>query len=75
MEPKEYVDKIVADIKKLWAMLGIEYDRFIRTTDKDHEEVVQKYLKNYINREIYISPIMKAGIVHPVNPSGLKASL
>ncbi|NLY66865.1 MAG: methionine--tRNA ligase [Tissierellia bacterium] len=56
MEPKEYVDKIVADIKKLWAMLGIEYDRFIRTTDKDHEEVVQKiFEKLYKQGDIYKS--------------------
>ena len=56
MEPKKYVDKIVAEIKKLWAMLGVEYDRFIRTTDKDHEKVVQKIFEQlYKQGDIYKS--------------------
>ena len=40
--PKEYVDKIVDNAKDLWSSLGISYDKFIRTTDKYHEEAVQK---------------------------------
>ncbi len=40
--PKEYVDEIVAGIKDLWELLDIDYDRFIRTTDIDHEQAVQK---------------------------------
>ncbi len=56
MKPKEYVDGIVANIKKLWSMLGVEYDRFIRTTDKDHEEVVQKIFEQlYKQGDIYKS--------------------
>jgi methionyl-tRNA synthetase len=56
MEPKEYVDGIVKDIKKLWNMLGVSYDKFIRTTDKDHEKVVQKiFQKLYEKGDIYKS--------------------
>lgn len=56
MEPKEYVDKIVADIKKLWDMLEISYDEFIRTTDKEHEKAVQKIFKTlYDKGDIYKS--------------------
>jgi len=56
LKPKEYVDKIVADIKKLWAMLGIDYDKFIRTTDEEHEKVVQKiFNKLYEQGDIYKS--------------------
>lgn len=56
MEPKEYVDKIVADIKKLWDMLEISYDKFIRTTDDYHEEAVQKIFKTlYDKGDIYKS--------------------
>ena len=40
--PKEYVDNIVDNAKDLWNSLGISYDKFIRTTDKYHEEAVQK---------------------------------
>lgn len=39
--PKEYVDKIVDDTKKLWKYLDIDYDSFIRSTDSFHEKNVQ----------------------------------
>lgn len=56
MEPKEYVDGIVEDIKKLWAMLEVDYDKFIRTTDKEHEKAVQKiFEKLYEQGDIYKS--------------------
>ncbi len=54
--PKEYVDKIVADIKKLWKMLEIDYDEFIRSTDPNHEKAVQEiFTKLYEKDEIYKS--------------------
>ena len=48
--PKEYVDEIVANFKKLWARLGITYDRYIRTTDDYHVESVQKIFKELYDR-------------------------
>lgn len=52
--PKEYVDKIVENAKDLWKSLGISYDKFIRTTDKYHEEVVQKiFARLYEQGDIY----------------------
>ncbi len=52
--PKEYVDKIIANAKDLWAKLGISYDYFIRTTDKSHEAAVQKIFKKlYDQGDIY----------------------
>lgn len=54
--PKEYVDGIVEDIKKLWNMLDISYDIFIRTTDEYHEKAVQKiFQKLYEKGDIYKS--------------------
>lgn len=55
---KEFVDEIVADTKDLWKLLGIEYNRFIRTTDEDHVALVQKvfkklYDKGYIYKANY----------------------
>jgi len=56
LSPKEYVDKIVADIKKLWKLLEIDYDTFIRTTDPQHEKAVQDiFMKLYEKGEIYKS--------------------
>lgn len=53
-EPKAYVDEIVKDFKKLWKILGISYDKYIRTTDKNHELTVQKIFKKLFDKgEIY----------------------
>ena len=41
VQPKEYVDKIVATVKDLWKLLDVSYDRFIRTTDDYHMETCQ----------------------------------
>ena len=52
--PKEYVNKIVSDAKDLWKSLGITYDKFIRTTDEEHIECVQKIFKQlYDQGDIY----------------------
>ncbi|HPL52704.1 MAG TPA: methionine--tRNA ligase [Bacillota bacterium] len=54
--PKEYVDEIVSGIKELWELMQISNDRFIRTTDKQHEETVQKIFKKlYDQGDIYKS--------------------
>ena len=52
--PQEYVDKIIDDAKDLWKSLNIEYDKFIRTTDPSHVEIVQKIFKKlYDKGDIY----------------------
>lgn len=54
--PKQYVDKIVDDIKALWKDLDISYDKFIRTTDDYHVEAVKKIFKAlYDKGDIYKS--------------------
>lgn len=54
--PKQYVDNMVAGIKELWKLMKISNDRFIRTTDKEHEAAVQKIFKRlYDNGDIYKS--------------------
>ncbi len=56
MNPKEYVDQIVASFKALWERLNISYDDFIRTTDKHHEVLVQKIFQIlYEKSDIYKS--------------------
>ena len=52
--PQEYVDDIVDNAKDLWKSLNISYDKFIRTTDKEHIECVQKIFKKlYDQGDIY----------------------
>ncbi len=54
-KPKEFVDKLVPEFKSAWKKLNIEYDRFIRTTDKDHEKKVKEILqKVYDSGDIYL---------------------
>ena len=52
--PKEYVDKVSGEVKKIWDLMNASYDNFIRTTDKDHERQVQKIFKKlYDQGDIY----------------------
>ncbi|MEG1992248.1 MAG: methionine--tRNA ligase [Acetivibrio sp.] len=52
--PKEYVDQVAGEIKSIWDLMNTSYDRFIRTTDKDHEKQVQKiFRKLYEQDDIY----------------------
>ena len=52
--PKEFVDEVSAEIKRLWNLVDVSYDKFIRTTDKDHESEVQKIFdKLYKQGDIY----------------------
>lgn len=43
--PKEFVDNVSGEIKKIWDLMDTSYDKFIRTTDEDHEKQVQKIFK------------------------------
>ncbi|MBM7709671.1 methionine--tRNA ligase [Enterococcus lemanii] len=55
VEPQEYVDHMAADIQKLWRTLDISYDKFIRTTDADHKEAVQKIFQRLLDQgDIYL---------------------
>lgn len=52
--PKEYVDGVSTEIKRLWDLMNTSYDKFIRTTDEDHEKQVQKIFKKlYEKGDIY----------------------
>lgn len=56
MQPKEYVDGIVGNLKNLWEIMDIKYDKFIRTTDDEHIKAVQKiFTKLYEKGDIYKS--------------------
>ena len=56
MTPKEFVDNVAGDIRKNWDLMNTSYDKFIRTTDKDHEEQVAKIFKKlYEQGDIYKS--------------------
>lgn len=45
LTPKQHVDKIAGEIRRIWDFMNVSYDKFIRTTDKEHIEIVQKIFK------------------------------
>ena len=52
--PKEFVDNVSGVIKEIWDLMNTSYDKFIRTTDPDHEKQVQKIFKKlYDQGDIY----------------------
>ncbi len=52
--PKEFVDEVSSQIKGIWDLMNTSYDKFIRTTDEDHEKQVQKIFKKlYDKGDIY----------------------
>ena len=52
--PKEFVDKVSGEIKRIWDLMDTSYDKFIRTTDEDHEKQVKKIFKKlYDKGDIY----------------------
>ena len=52
--PKEFVDNVSGQIKSIWDLMNTSYDKFIRTTDADHEKQVQKIFKKmYAKGDIY----------------------
>ena len=53
--PQEFVDNVAGEIKGIWDLMNTSYDRFVRTTDKHHEEVVQHIFKKmYDKGDIYL---------------------
>ncbi|MBO6155648.1 MAG: methionine--tRNA ligase [Lachnospiraceae bacterium] len=54
VSPKEFVDNVSGQIKEIWNLMDTSYDKFIRTTDEDHEKQVQKIFKKlYDQGDIY----------------------
>ena len=54
VEPQKFVDDVAAEIKRIWDLMNTSYDRFVRTTDKKHKEVVQHIFKKmYDKGDIY----------------------
>lgn len=52
--PKEFVDEVAGEIRGIWDLVGASYDKFMRTTDEDHVETVQKVFKKlYDQGDIY----------------------
>ncbi len=56
--PKEFVDNAAGEIKRIWDLMNTSYDKFIRTTDEDHEEQVQKIFQKTVRSGRYLQRIL-----------------
>ena len=72
--PKEFVDNVSGEIKRIWDLMNTSYDKFIRTTDAPHERQVQKISRNYMTRAISTRAHMRDSTVHHVSLSGQNLS-
>ena len=53
--PQQFVDEVAEEIKRIWDIMNTSYDKFVRTTDKKHEEIVQKIFKKMFDKgDIYL---------------------
>ncbi len=73
--PKEFVDQVSGEVKRIWDLVNSSYDNFVRTTDEDHEKCVKKIFKSFMIRVIFIRDLMRECIVHLVSLSGQNPSL
>ena len=72
--PQAYVDGMAADVKKLWEMLDISYDKFIRTTDDYHEKVVADVFENCWHKMIFIWVSILVGTQYQMKNFSQKAN-
>ena len=71
--PQKYVDGVAAEIRRIWDLMNVDYDHFIRTTDEYHVQSVKKIFKKFYDAgDIYIRASTRAGTAPLVNPSSLK---
>ena len=73
--PKEFVDNVSGEIKRIWDLMNTSYDKFIRTTVKTMKSRSKKSSKKCMQREISTRVIMKECTVHHVSPSSQSPSL
>lgn len=73
--PKEYVDKVSGEIRSICDILNTSYDRFIRTTDEQHEKLCKRFSKNYTNRATFTRVTTRVCTAHLARAFGPKASL
>ena len=68
--PKEYVDNVAGEVKRIWDLMNTSYDNFVRTTDADHEKQVRRSLKSCTIRETSTRDLTRDFTVRRVSPSG-----
>ena len=70
ISPKEFVDQISGEVKRIWDMVNSSYDNFVRTTDEDHEKCVKKIFKKLYDQATSTRAHTRDFTVHHVSHSG-----
>ena len=70
--PKEFVDGVAGEIKRIWDLMNTSYDKFIRTTDDYHEKQVQKIFKKLYDQGDIYKGYYEGLYCTPASPSGLR---
>jgi methionyl-tRNA synthetase len=73
--PKQYVDEVAGEVKRIWDLVNASYDNFVRTTMRITSGACRKFLKNYTIRGTFTRVLMRDCIVRPASPSGPSRSL
>ena len=73
--PKEYVDNVAGEVKRIWDLMNTSYDNFVRTTDEDHEKQVKKIFKKLYDKGDIYKGSYEGLTVLRVNLSGQSHSL
>ena len=73
--PKEFVDNVSGEIKRIWDLMNTSYDKFIRTTMIIMRKKYRRYSRNCMTREIFTKDTTKECTVLHVNPSSQNPSL
>ena len=74
VSPKEFVDNVSAEIKRIWDLMNTSYDKFIRTTDDYHEKQVQKIFKKLYEKGDIYKGSYEGCTARPASPSGPRPS-
>lgn len=74
VSPKEYVDGVAGEIRRICDLLNTTYDKFIRTTDDYHERAVQKIFKSFTSRATFTKASTRACTVPRAKASGRRRS-
>ena len=64
--PKAFVDEVSTEIKRIWDLMNTSYDKFIRTTDADHEKQVQKIFEKTVRSGRYLQRILRRSLLYTV---------
>ena len=64
ISPKEYVDQISGEVKRIWDMVNSSYDNFVRTTDEDHEKCVKKNLQEALRSGRHLQGFIRGTLLY-----------